>query len=105
MSPRPSRQFLVGVVQYEIELAYAASSAWNCSQKPLVATSPALVCAGASPNHSATWSLTLGEMIQSIHLYTQFGWAALLEIIQVSDQPVAPSVGTSESTLTLPSPL
>jgi hypothetical protein len=54
---------LVGVVQYEIELAYAASSAWNCSQKPAVATLQARVCAGASPNHSATWSLTFGEMM------------------------------------------
>jgi hypothetical protein len=47
----------------------------------------------------------LGEMIQSIHLYMQFGCLALDEIIQVSDQPVAPSLGTTVSTLALPSPV
>ena len=31
-------------------------------------------------------------------MYMQFGWAASLEIIQVSDQPVAPSAGLIEST-------
>ena len=29
----------------------------------------------------------------SIHMYMQFGWAAWSEIIQVSDQPVASSLG------------
>ena len=32
-----------------------------------------------------------GEMIQSIHLYMQFGCSAFDEIIHVSDHPVAPS--------------
>jgi len=56
---------------------------------------------GASPNHSATWALTFGEMIQSIHLYMQFGCLALDEIIHVSDHPVAPSLGRVVLTLTL----
>src|SRR5215210_2852624 len=49
---------------------------------------------GASPNHSATAALALGEMMWSIHMYMQFGCLALDEIIQVSDQPVAPSFGS-----------
>ena len=32
-------------------------------------------------------------MMWSIHMYMQFGFAALEAIIQVSDQPVAPSFG------------
>src|SRR3954452_11716008 len=38
-------------------------------------------------------------MMWSIHLYMQFGCLALDEIIQVSDQPVAPSLGLVVSTL------
>src|SRR5215210_632662 len=49
--------------------------------------------AGASPNHSATAALAFGEMMWSIHMYMQFGFCAFEEIIQVSDQPVAPSLG------------
>src|ERR671925_680067 len=49
---------------------------------------------GASPNHSATAALAFGEMMWSIHMYMQFGLAALEEIIQVSDHPVAPSFGS-----------
>src|SRR6478609_4804001 len=63
--------------------------------------SQALVCAGASPKYSATWALIAGEVIQSIHLYMQFGWAAFDESIQVSDQPVAPSFGSTVLTWTL----
>ena len=37
-------------------------------------------------------------MIQSIHLYMQFGCLALAATIQVSDQPVDPSFGTVDST-------
>src|SRR5829696_4284652 len=50
---------------------------------------------GASPNHSATAALAFGEMMWSIHMYMQFGCSALDEIIQVSDQPVAPSLGSA----------
>src|ERR1044072_9785055 len=50
---------------------------------------------GASPNHSATAALALGEMMWSIHMYMQFGFLALEEIIQVSDHPVAPSLGST----------
>src|SRR3954451_9433718 len=59
------------------------------------------VCAGASPKYSATWAFTLGEVIQSIHLYMQFGCAAFEATIQVSDQPVAPSLGSTVFTCTL----
>src|SRR4051795_10003720 len=48
---------------------------------------------GASPNHSATSALAFGEMMWFIHMYMQFGCLALEEIIQVSDHPVAPSLG------------
>src|SRR3954463_1705386 len=54
--------------------------------------------AGASPNHSATAALAFGEMMWFIHRYPQFGCLAFDEIIQVSDQPVAPSVGRIAST-------
>ena len=57
--------------------------------------------AGASPKYSATCALTSGEVIQSIHLYMQFGCAAFDEIIQVSDQPVEPSFGSTVLTCTL----
>ena len=33
-------------------------------------------------------------MMWSIHMYMQFGFLALEEIIQVSDHPVAPSFGS-----------
>src|SRR3954453_6366368 len=51
--------------------------------------------AGASPNHSATAALALGEMMWFIHMYMQFGCLAFAEIIQGSDQPGAPSWGGS----------
>ena len=63
--------------------------------------SHALALAGASPKNSATWALTSGEEIQSIHLYMQLGWAAFDEIIQVSDHPVEPSLGRTVLTCTL----
>jgi hypothetical protein len=59
----------------------------------------ALVCAGASPKYSATCAFAFGETIQFIHLYMQFGCAAWDEIIQVSDQPVAPSFGSTVCTV------
>src|SRR3954454_22343523 len=52
-----------------------------------------LLCAGASPKDSATSALAFGEMMKSIHLYMQLGCFACELIIQVSDQPVAPSEG------------
>src|SRR3954471_1510735 len=97
--PRLSPHAFTGVVQYEIFAAYAASRAWKVVQNVLsLSTSHALVWAGASPNHSATWSLTSGEVIQSIHWYMQFGCFAFAETTHVSDQPVEPSVGTVDST-------
>src|SRR4051794_15068526 len=60
-----------------------------------VASSHDLLWAGASPKYCATSALTSGEVIQSIHMYMQLGCFALLLIIQVSDQPVAPSLGTN----------
>ena len=54
---------------------------------------------GASPNHSATWALAYGEMIQSIHSTCSWGSPPATEIIHVSDQPVAPSTGLTASIL------
>ena len=54
--------------------------------------------AGASPNHSATAAFALGLTMWFIHMYMQFGCLASDEIIQVSDQPVAPSFGRIAST-------
>jgi hypothetical protein len=53
----------------------------------------ALGLAGDSPNHWATCACTFAVVIQFIHRYMQLGCCARDEIIQVSDQPVAPSVG------------
>src|SRR5690349_19690520 len=55
--------------------------------------SHALLWAGASPKNCATSAFACGEVIQSIHLYMQLGCLAFELIIQVSDQPVAPSFG------------
>ena len=52
---------------------------------------------GASPNHSATAAFASGLMMWSIHMYMQFGFSASELIIQVSDQPVAPSSGRTTS--------
>src|SRR5262249_10547941 len=70
------------------------SSAWYSAQKlGFSVSSQAFSWAGASPKNSATSALTFGSMIQFIHMYMQLGcWASEL-IIQVSDQPVAPSSG------------
>src|SRR3954447_2172120 len=93
--PRSSPHCLRGVVQNETLSKYAWSSAWKIAQWSLFSVSAhAFALDGASPNHSATWALAFGEMIQSIHMYMQLGCLALEEIIQVSDQPVAPSLGS-----------
>src|SRR3954462_1118858 len=93
--PRSSPHCLRGVVQNETLSKYAWSSAWKILQWLGSAVSAhALAFDGASPNHSATCALACGELIQSIHMYMQFGCLALEEIIHVSDQPVAPSLGS-----------
>jgi hypothetical protein len=80
----------------------ASSSAWKILQWSFTAVSShAFAFEGASPNHSATAALAFGEMMWSIHMYMQFGCLAFEEIIQVSDQPVAPSLGSVVSTFTL----
>src|SRR5262245_40279021 len=66
------------------------------SQWSLLAVSAhAFLLDGASPNHSATAALAFGEMMWFIHMYMQFGFLAFEEIIHVSDQPVAPSFGST----------
>src|SRR5439155_12629144 len=94
--PRESPQFAVGIVHRWTWLKYASSLAWKVSQWPgdsFSASAQAFMLDGASPNQTATWALTLGDVIQSIHLYMQLGCLARLYIIQVSDQPVEPSLG------------
>src|SRR6185312_127552 len=72
------------------------------SQKSFsVVDSQDFVCPGASPKYSATCALIFGEVIQSIHLYMQFGCAAFEATIHVSDHPVAPSFGSTVLTWTL----
>ena len=56
--------------------------------------------AGDSPNDSATWAWTSFVTIQPIHRYMQLGCLAWADIIQVSAQPVMPSLGTVEFTFT-----
>ncbi len=53
----------------------------------------AFVFAGVSPNEIACCACTLGVETQSIHLYAQLGCCACADSIQVSAQPVAPSLG------------
>ena len=49
--------------------------------------------AGASPKYSAICAFTSGETTWFSHRYEQLMFAVSFLIIQVSDQPVAPSVG------------
>src|ERR1700755_1339603 len=100
--PRSSPHCLRGVVQNETLSKYAWSSAWKILQwLGSEVSAQALAFDGASPKHSATSACACGEMIHSIHMYMQFGCLALEEIIQVSDQPVAPSLGSVVLTGTL----
>ena len=50
---------------------------------------------GASPKYSVAAAFAVGEMMWFIHRYMQFGFLASDEIIQVSDQPVEPSFGST----------
>src|SRR3954468_12407533 len=101
MLPRPSKQCFVGVVQYAILSEKALSAAWNAVQWFLSAVKlQAFDWAGASPNHSATCAFTFGDVIQFIHWYMQFGCLACAATIQVSDHPVAPSLGSIALTAT-----
>src|SRR6202049_4511785 len=78
-----------------------ASPTWYVVQKVgsvLAMMSHALRLAGASPNHCATCDWTEGVVFQFIHRYMQLGCAACEYIIQVSDHPVDPSLGTVTST-------
>src|ERR1700686_4450564 len=78
-----------------------ASPTWYVAQNVgslLAMTSHALRFAGASPNHCATCACTAGVVIQFIHRYMQLGCAACEYIIQVSDHPVDPSLGTVTAT-------
>src|SRR5712691_7412502 len=93
----PLPQFFTGVFQNLIELKYAADAfAWYCVQAPfesLFMIGQAFVFAGVSPNEIACSACTLGVEIHLIHMTAQFGCFALEEIIHVSAQPVAPSLG------------
>src|SRR6201991_674482 len=90
----PSLHSGSGVRQYQTRFQKPGSSAWYSLQKfGFSVSSQAFSWAGASPNHSATSAFTFGLMIQFIHSYMQLGCLALELIIQVSDQPVAPSLG------------
>ena len=80
----------VAVVQYHTSSQYSVSSAWKIEQwSGLAVRAHDSRLDGASPNHSATWALAHGDVIQSIHSNMQFGFDACSDTIQVSDQPVA----------------
>src|ERR1041385_2089880 len=53
---------------------------------------------GVSPNTRACFASTCGVVTYFIHMYAQFGCGARFASIQVSAQPVAPSVGIVSST-------
>src|SRR5439155_7726215 len=93
----PLPQSFVGVFQNLIELKYAAGAfAWYCAHEPLDSlfiTAQAFLFAGVSPNEIACCACTFGVETHLIHMTAQFGCFAFDEIIQVSAQPVAPSLG------------
>ena len=97
--PRSSPQSATGVVQYQICLKYSSSSAWKVLQWFLsTVRAHAPLLEGASPKYSVAFAFASGEMMWSIQRYMQFGCLALDEIIQVSDHPVEPSLGSVVST-------
>src|SRR2546421_11759235 len=93
----PLPQSFVGVFQNLIELKYAVEAfAWYWAQAPLDSLSMiahAFRFAGVSPNEIACCAWTFGVETHLIHSTAQFGCLAFDEIIQVSAQPVAPSLG------------
>src|SRR5205809_2836615 len=98
----PLPQFATGVFQNLIELKYAAG-AFRCHlvQLPfssLFMNGHAFLFAGVSPNESACCACTFGVDTHLIHMTAQFGCLALVEIIHVSAQPVAPSFGIRSAT-------
>jgi uncharacterized membrane protein len=98
-SVRPSRHSAVGVVQYQTSSQYSVSSAWKMSQwSGLDASSQDLLLPGASPKYSAIWMLIGADVMWFTNRYEQLMLAVLELIIQVSDQPVAPSIGLVTST-------
>src|SRR6266550_5606102 len=93
----PLPQFATGVFQNLIELKYAAG-AFRCHLVQLPFSSlfmkeHAFLFAGVSPNESACCAWIFGVETHLIHMTAQFGCLAFDEIIQVSAQPVAPSLG------------
>ena len=85
--------FWLGVVQYQMFSAYEASPAWYASQS--ARNSQAASFDGASPKYAVAAAFDSGLAIQSSHAYAQFGLFASDAIIHVSDQPVAPSSGST----------
>src|SRR5688500_3109971 len=98
-SVRPSRHLAVGVVQYQTSFQYSVSSAWKMSQCcGFDARAHDLELPGASPKYSAIWMLTGADVMWFTNLYAQLMFLVFELIIQVSDQPVAPSTGLTTST-------
>ena len=72
----------------------SVSWAWYCVQwSGFLVRAQDLELAGASPKYSAIWAFTSGETMWFSHRYEQLMFGVSFLIIQVSDQPVAPSVG------------
>ena len=57
-------------------------------------SSQAFIWAGASPNQLATWALTAARRSSPSTCRSSWGAHSWTPIIQVSDQPVEPSLGT-----------
>src|SRR5262245_26148642 len=53
---------------------------------------------GVSPQVTACWAWTLGLEMYAYQAYAQFGCLAFADSIQVSSQPVAPSLGMTSFT-------
>src|SRR5688500_1690048 len=80
---------------------YASSSACWFVQWPAESTSAAAQACGlvaASPNQTVACELASGDIMWFIHMSMQLGCAASFASIQVSDQPVVPSLGFTAAT-------
>src|SRR5207245_5971807 len=95
-------QAVAGVVQrWTVSMYGPGSEAGDWAHDPAcrASISPhALVLTGVSPKNRACSAWTLAVLTYWVHRYAQLGCGALVASIQVSPQPVAPSLGIVSAT-------
>src|SRR3954447_22977084 len=98
----PLPQSATGVFQKWICLKYLSGAlAWYCAHEPfdsLSMTAHAFVLTGVSPKKIACCVCTFGVEIHDSHFIAQSRVFVWDDTIQVSSQPVAPSLGTRSFT-------